>query len=331
MSQKFEERILLEPGVELRCLVHRKSVKRVNFRIYPDLHVEATLPLRASVAELHKLVIDNCEYIYRARARLMRRHAPGTRFPEDALSGPAVPPVWTEEELAAAELNDIHPGEAPELPRMPLEDRFLGLPRAGFPAQVLVKEEALSKWMSLYYLHAVHQYLVQNGWKLGTSFTVGPGRQQGLTEGLCEVRHEDQIRRRLELFWDREIGPGYAPLREKVLEAPRALASDPGFLRLGYLMAARRFPAVRLVFRRMTSRWGSCQKSTGRICLNTKLVHADPAAFFYVIVHEFCHLVEANHGPRFYALLKELLPSYEEDRRKLRDAKNKASLSDIED
>ena len=38
----------------------------------------------------------------------------------------------------------------------------------------------------------------------------------------------------------------------------------------------------------------------------------------YVIAHELSHLVEHNHGPRFYALLERVMPAWRERRRGLK-------------
>lgn len=73
-----------------------------------------------------------------------------------------------------------------------------------------------------------------------------------------------------------------------------------------------------LAYRNMKSRWGSCQPSTGRICINTRLALYPPDCLEYVVVHELCHLLERGHGPRFYALMDAFLPSWRESRAKLR-------------
>ena len=69
--------------------------------------------------------------------------------------------------------------------------------------------------------------------------------------------------------------------------------------------------------RRMTTRWGSCVPSEGRIWLNLALVARRPALLEYVVVHELAHLREASHGPRFRALMDAHLPDWVERRRAL--------------
>lgn len=70
-------------------------------------------------------------------------------------------------------------------------------------------------------------------------------------------------------------------------------------------------PSV-LAFRNMVSRWGSCNVRTGRICINVQLATFPPECLEYVVVHELCHLLEPNHGPRFKALLDAHLPRWRE-------------------
>ncbi|MBT9582952.1 M48 family metallopeptidase [bacterium] len=52
------------------------------------------------------------------------------------------------------------------------------------------------------------------------------------------------------------------------------------------------------------SRWGSCSPDSGRIRLSHELLKLPGYVVDYVIVHELAHLIEANHSPRFWALVK---------------------------
>lgn len=71
-----------------------------------------------------------------------------------------------------------------------------------------------------------------------------------------------------------------------------------------------------VTYRNMKSRFGSCNKRTGKICINTRLALYPETCLEYVVVHELAHLQEANHGPAFKALLDEFLPDWRQ-RRKL--------------
>lgn len=73
-----------------------------------------------------------------------------------------------------------------------------------------------------------------------------------------------------------------------------------------------------LAYRNMTSRWGSCQPSTGRICINVRLALYPPDCLEYVVVHELCHLLERGHGPRFHQLMDHFMPDWKQRRDKLR-------------
>ena len=76
--------------------------------------------------------------------------------------------------------------------------------------------------------------------------------------------------------------------------------------------------AGKVAYRNMTSRWGSCQPSTGRICINVRLALYPPECLEYVVVHELCHLLERGHGPRFHELMDAFMPDWKTRRAKLR-------------
>ncbi|HWR89682.1 MAG TPA: M48 family metallopeptidase [Dissulfurispiraceae bacterium] len=61
---------------------------------------------------------------------------------------------------------------------------------------------------------------------------------------------------------------------------------------------------------------GGIFSSAGRITLNLSLIKAPKECIDYVICHELCHFKEKHHGPRFWTLMRRLLPDYE--RRRIR-------------
>ncbi|WP_455480781.1 M48 family metallopeptidase [Bartonella sp. B12(2025)] len=56
------------------------------------------------------------------------------------------------------------------------------------------------------------------------------------------------------------------------------------------------------------SRWGSCSID-GRLSFSWRLVMAPKEIVEYVVAHEVTHLIEMNHGPKFWALCEKLCPS----------------------
>lgn len=68
--------------------------------------------------------------------------------------------------------------------------------------------------------------------------------------------------------------------------------------------------------RTMERQWGSCSPG-GRILLNPNLVKARRECIDYVILHELCHVAEHNHGERFYRLLNQVMPGWENVKKEL--------------
>lgn len=73
-----------------------------------------------------------------------------------------------------------------------------------------------------------------------------------------------------------------------------------------------------LSFRTMKSRWGSCNRRTGKITLNKKLIHVSLQLIDYVIVHEFTHFQEPNHGVNFHAKIERILPKHRSFEREIK-------------
>jgi predicted metal-dependent hydrolase len=79
-----------------------------------------------------------------------------------------------------------------------------------------------------------------------------------------------------------------------------------------YLPDLPRAPA-RIRFRAMSSQWGSLAPD-GTLALDLALVLGRPEAFEYVLVHELCHLVHADHSPAFWAQVEARCPDWRAER-----------------
>ena len=79
-----------------------------------------------------------------------------------------------------------------------------------------------------------------------------------------------------------------------------------------YLPGLPRAPA-RLRLKVMSSQWGSLAPD-GSMALDLALVLGRPSAFEYVLVHELCHLIQANHSPAFWAEVSARFPQWQAER-----------------
>jgi len=62
----------------------------------------------------------------------------------------------------------------------------------------------------------------------------------------------------------------------------------------------------------MTTRWGTCNRKTGKIWLNLQLAKKTTECLEYVILHELIHLVEKNHNEKFILLMDKYMPMWRE-------------------
>ena len=73
-----------------------------------------------------------------------------------------------------------------------------------------------------------------------------------------------------------------------------------------------------LKVRSMTSCWGVCCPGKRQITFALQLYNQPPAAQIYVVVHEYCHFLQLNHSPAFWAEVEKLLPDWKARRELLK-------------
>ncbi len=75
------------------------------------------------------------------------------------------------------------------------------------------------------------------------------------------------------------------------------------------------FPKIK--YKRMKSRWGSCNYKKYILTFNYHLVRAPLDCVEYVVYHEFTHFIHPNHSKAFYFELSRYVPDYTEKKKRL--------------
>jgi predicted metal-dependent hydrolase len=110
-----------------------------------------------------------------------------------------------------------------------------------------------------------------------------------------------------------QAGALTAALRRWYIEEARAVLTE----RTAHWAGALGVRPQRVFIREQKSRWGSCS-SRGNVSYNWRVVMAPPAVVDYLVVHELCHMREANHSAAFWRLVAAADPDYKEHRKWLR-------------
>ena len=78
------------------------------------------------------------------------------------------------------------------------------------------------------------------------------------------------------------------------------------------LFAARGVPYPKAIrVKVMKTRHGSCSAGKGYLNFSSRLCEYPVAFIEYVVVHELCHFLEANHSDRFWREVARVLPDWE--------------------
>jgi predicted metal-dependent hydrolase len=88
-------------------------------------------------------------------------------------------------------------------------------------------------------------------------------------------------------------------------------------VRIGHYAEQLGVSVKRLMLSSARTRWGSAS-ADGSVRLHWKLFHFTPQIIDYVVAHELAHLREMNHSPRFWGVVKSLMPDFDVPREQLR-------------
>jgi predicted metal-dependent hydrolase len=138
------------------------------------------------------------------------------------------------------------------------------------------------------------------------------GRQyriEVIKTGLAEIQFAQRFfipaaqgKKRVEAFRKWYIGKA----QEKIIPRAKNQAHELGVPVSGIKIVDHRF------------RWGSCTLKNN-VHFNWRLIKAPMFVIDYVIVHELAHLIEANHTPRFWNIIRAQAPTMEKARAWLKE------------
>ncbi|MDR0383789.1 MAG: M48 family metallopeptidase [Christensenellaceae bacterium] len=97
----------------------------------------------------------------------------------------------------------------------------------------------------------------------------------------------------------------------------RKVSNDIIVDRCLYYEQQLRLTPSKIVINNNKTRWGVCTNQ-GLIGINWRAVCLPPNLLDYIIVHEFCHLLEFNHTKAFWGVVNKILPDWKARRTHLK-------------
>lgn len=90
-------------------------------------------------------------------------------------------------------------------------------------------------------------------------------------------------------------------------------------LEYNYNLFQEKIPFPSLTIRKMSTRWGVCNRKLKRVTLNSLLIRYPLEVLDYVIIHELSHFVHFDHSKAFWTEVSKYSPKYKEIRKLLKD------------
>ena len=122
--------------------------------------------------------------------------------------------------------------------------------------------------------------------------------------------------------WVKKALQNVAARTENAAPAPAASECEAIFapyVERAYRLFADALPEKpEIKVKKLKSAWGICHFKDGYITLSARLAAQPPAAVGYVVLHEFVHFFEPNHGAGFHKMMHMLMPDYKERRKLLK-------------
>ena len=156
------------------------------------------------------------------------------------------------------------------------------------------------------------------GESVGDSLPYLGGRLEVVWRSELPARVEaDMVNRRLTVFLFDPYDPEMRAAAIETFEIAETRKLVTALVERYYpLFAARGVPYPKAIrVKVMTTRHGSCSAAKGYLNFSSRLCEYPVAFIEYVVVHELCHFLEANHSDRFWREVERVLPDWRERER----------------
>ena len=149
---------------------------------------------------------------------------------------------------------------------------------------------------------------------LGRAYTLSIMHNQAIPQGCRLLPHRLLVNLHAENLAPKDLK---AEVRLEIMLWLKKRAKDKFHKRMDFWAARLGVGYRKLVIANAERRWGSCNVQNA-IRLNWRLVLAPLPILDYVVVHELCHVLNKNHGPRFWGQVGSVMPDYKARRKHLR-------------
>jgi len=106
-------------------------------------------------------------------------------------------------------------------------------------------------------------------------------------------------------------------VNKKIVKFLKDNAKQIVYDRADYFSQSLRLKYTNIAIMNNKTRWGVCSKD-GKLGLNWRVIMLPPQLIDYIMVHEFCHLLEFNHSKQFWLIVESILPNWKELRKHLK-------------
>lgn len=124
------------------------------------------------------------------------------------------------------------------------------------------------------------------------------------TEKITVSIRNDAIQVVYPINIDYKAAPVQEAIKKGIEEAWRVEAKEYLPERVSALAETHGFSYGTVTIRNTVSKWGSCS-ARNDLSLSLHLMRLPDHLIDYVLLHELCHTVHKNHGPKFHSLLDE--------------------------